>query len=140
MLSRVASCIYWMARYAKRAENLARFTEVTFSFSLDQPDSSVEQWEPLVRATGDEEYFAKAYGDFTSENVRRFLTFDADYHGSILTAVTNARENARTVREAIPRNFGSSSIRFIILCATRRPHQSLRNLLSTSILFSIATS
>jgi len=90
-----------MARYVERAENLARFIEVTSSFSLDQPDSGVEQWEPLVRATGDEEYFEETFGEFTSENVKKFLTFDSEYHSSILTSVTCARENARTVREAI---------------------------------------
>ena len=53
MLSRVANSIYWMGRYVERAENLARFLEVTLTLTLDQPDSGVEQWEPLVRATGD---------------------------------------------------------------------------------------
>lgn len=101
MLSRVASCIYWMARYVERTENLARFIEVTFNFSLDQPDSGVEQWEPLVQATGDETWFAERYPEFSADSVLSFLTFDRDYHSSILTAVTMARENARTVREAI---------------------------------------
>lgn len=101
MLSRVANSIYWMARNVQRAENIARFIEVTQTLILDQPDSSVEQWEPLVRATGDEQYFAEHYGEFSAYNVQQFLTFDRDYHSSILTAVTNARENARTVREAI---------------------------------------
>lgn len=101
MLSRVANSIYWMARSVQRAENIARFIEVTQNLILDQPDSTIDQWEPLVRATGDEEYFAEHYGDFTPFNVQQFLTFDRDYHSSILTSITNARENARTVREAI---------------------------------------
>ncbi|MEZ6121616.1 MAG: alpha-E domain-containing protein [Planctomycetaceae bacterium] len=101
MLSRVADSIYWMARYVERAENLARFVEVAMNFSLDQPDSGVEQWEPLIRATGDDDEFLEACSDFSEANVRQFLTFDGDYHSSILTSVTNARENARTVREAI---------------------------------------
>lgn len=101
MLSRVASSIYWMARYVERAENVARFLEVTLNFTLDQPECAVEQWEPLVQATGDVEYFNEHYRQFTSGNVRRFLTFDSSYHSSIRTAVTYARENARTVREVI---------------------------------------
>lgn len=101
MLSRVANSIYWMARHIQRAENIARFIEVTQNLILDQPDSTVDQWEPLVRATGDEEYFAEHYGDFTASNVCQFLTFDSDYHSSVLTSITNARENARSVREAI---------------------------------------
>lgn len=101
MLSRVANSIYWMARNVQRAENIARFIEVTQTLILDQPDSSIDQWEPLVRATGDEDYFAEHYGDFTAFNVQQFLTFDRNYHSSILTSITNARESARTVREAI---------------------------------------
>lgn len=101
MLSRVAQSIYWMARNVQRAENIARFIEVTQNLILDQPDTSIDQWKPLVRATGDEAYFEENYSEFTSQNVRQFLTFDRDYHSSILTSITNARENARSVREAI---------------------------------------
>lgn len=101
MLSRVASSIYWMGRYVERAENLARFLDVTLTLTLDQPDSGLEQWEPLVRATGDEQYFEQHYGSYASANVQQFLTFDTAYHSSIHTAVSLARENARTVREAI---------------------------------------
>lgn len=99
MLSRVASSIYWMARYVERAENLARFIDVTLNVILDHTTEA--QWEPLVRATGDEAFFGKHYGKFTSENVRHFLTFDREYPNSILSSVSYARENARTVREAI---------------------------------------
>ncbi len=101
MLSRVANSIYWMSRYVERAENMARFIEVTLSHNLDQPECGAEQWEPLVRATGDEEYFLKHYGEYSADNVRQFLTFDSDYHSSIRTSIGCARENARTVREAI---------------------------------------
>ncbi|MEZ6133993.1 MAG: alpha-E domain-containing protein [Pirellulaceae bacterium] len=99
MLSRVANSIYWMARYIERAESLARFVDVAISVSLDY--TTTEQWEPLVRATGDEDYFTEKYERYTSENVRRFLTFDQEYSSSILSSLTMARENARTVREAI---------------------------------------
>lgn len=100
MLSRVASSVYWMARYIERAENLARFIDVSLSVSLDHSSAS-GQWEPLIRATGDEKYFLKQYGEFTAKNVQHFLTFDADYSSSILSCLRSARENARTVREAI---------------------------------------
>lgn len=101
MLSRVANSIYWMARYIERAENLARFIEVTLNFILDRPDSSYEQWEPLILATGDEPDFKERYGAASAQNVVHFLTFDPDYGNSIVSCLTLARENARTVREAI---------------------------------------
>ncbi len=101
MLSRVAESIYWMARYVERAENLARFIDVTLNVILDQPQSTDQQWEPLVLTTGDEEFFQEHYGEPTGENVTRFLTFDREYPNSILSSLSVARENARTVREAI---------------------------------------
>lgn len=101
MLSRVANSIYWMARNCERAENLARFIEVTINYGLDQPEDGIDHWEPLVRATGDQEYFEKHYDQPSLPSVCRFLTFDSKYHSSIKVCITNARENARTVREAI---------------------------------------
>ncbi len=101
MLSRVAESIYWMSRYVERAENLARFVDVTFNLILDQPNMAYSQWEPLVFITGDQAYFAKEYGEATQTNVIQFLVFDAKYNGSIISCLSLARENARTVREAI---------------------------------------
>ncbi len=48
MLSRVAECIYWMSRQVERAENIARFLEVTHEFTLDQPESMVNAWDAVV--------------------------------------------------------------------------------------------
>jgi uncharacterized alpha-E superfamily protein len=101
MLSRVAESIYWMSRYVERAENLARFIDVTFNVILDLPRATAQQWEPLVRTTGDEEYFEEHYGEPTEEAVVEFLAFDRGYPNSIISSLSLARENARTVREAI---------------------------------------
>jgi uncharacterized alpha-E superfamily protein len=101
MLSRVADSIYWMSRYVERAENLARFADVTHNMSLDLPPEFEKQWVALVYASGDHEYFEEHYGSPTRENVIQFLTFDRDYAGSILSCVYAARENARSVRESI---------------------------------------
>lgn len=101
MLSRVAESIFWMARYVERAENLARFIDVTLTLILDQPNTVVPQWEPLVNTTGDEKYFKKHYETATGDNVIRFLTSDPQYSHSIVSSLRAARENARTVRESI---------------------------------------
>ncbi len=101
MLSRVADSIYWMSRYVERAENLARFADVTLNMMLDLPSGSPEQWRPLVSATGDDKEFFERYGESTRDNVIQFLTFDCEYPNSILSCLHAARENARSVREAI---------------------------------------
>ena len=102
MLSRVADSIYWMTRYVERAENIARFIDVNLHLILDSPVELDEQWEPLVNITGDSERFKEKYGDDAGkDNVIRFLTFDRENPNSIISSLTNARENARSVREII---------------------------------------
>ena len=102
MLSRVANNIYWMGRYLARAASISRFIEVNFQLMLDQPAAEAEQWEPLVRVTGDYRLFVDRYGSASRQNVMSFLTFDTDYGNSVLTSLARARENARTVREHLP--------------------------------------
>jgi uncharacterized alpha-E superfamily protein len=101
MLSRVADSIYWMSRYAERAENVARFIDVNLKLMLDNPFAEGQQWEPLVSTTGDLEAFTKRFGDATQDNVIHFLTFDAENPNSILSCMRAARENARTIREIL---------------------------------------
>lgn len=101
MLSRVAESIYWMSRQAERAENLARFIEVTLHMTLDQTEYLVDPWEPLVQVTGDNQFFEAKYGKATCQNVVQFLAFDKEYHSSMLTCLRASRENARSVREVL---------------------------------------
>lgn len=100
MLSRVAESIYWMSRYIERAENVARVVDVNVLLELDLPDPG-EQWDPIVKVTGDHEDFLARYGAPTRANVVEFLAFDALNPNSVLSSVTQARENARSVREII---------------------------------------
>ncbi len=101
MLSRVANSIYWINRYVERAENVSRFVEVNLHLLLDSSVRTMQQWEPLVITTGDQDIFQERYGEATAENVLKFLTFDSGYANSIRSCVKSARENARSVREII---------------------------------------
>ena len=105
MLSRVADSLYWMSRYAERAENIARILDVNLQLMLDLPKLAAEEqkllWEPVLRSTGDHVDFDKHYKETTSDNVIDFLTLNPKNPNSILNCVTTARENARHVREQI---------------------------------------
>lgn len=102
MLSRVANSIYWINRYIERAENYARFIDVNHRLTMDLPPGLKEQWRPLVETTGDRELFERMYGeDYSKNNVIRFLVFDDGNPNSIISCLSQARENARTVREII---------------------------------------
>ena len=101
MLSRVADSIYWMQRYRERAENIARLIDVNLFLSIDAPGDDQQQWQPIVVTTGDYSLFKKIYGKPTEKNIIEFLTFDQRNPNSILNCLFHARENARSVREAI---------------------------------------
>lgn len=102
MLSRVAESIYWMNRYIERAENYSRMLGENLNLALELPPGIDEQWNPLVFTAGDQEDFKNRYSDrWTRENVIQFLTFDQENPNSIVSALTRARENARSVREII---------------------------------------
>ena len=103
MLSRVANSLYWMNRYLERIENTARLIESQLHMLLDLPSMRKDPnaWKPLVDITGDEEYFEKNIGSYKREDVIFFHTFDRNYAHSIISCMTAARENARSVREII---------------------------------------
>jgi len=115
MLSRVADSIFWMCRYVERAENVARFISVNLNLNLDLPALPVQQWLPLVITSGDDAAFAKSCDSATKENVIRFLTFDRQNPNSVLSCLTLARENARSVREIISSEMWEHINRFYLM-------------------------
>lgn len=103
MLSRVADHIYWMARYIERAEDVARLINVNGHLQLDLPRDVRTGWEPLIQITGGDEVFKERYESPDERSVVRFLIGEQNNPGSILSSVAAARENARTIRDIIPR-------------------------------------
>lgn len=101
MLSRVANSIYWTTRYLERAENVARFIDVNLHMMLDLAIEEHKQWEPLVITTGDHELFYQKYDKADQHNIVHFLTFNRDNPNSIISCLSSARENAKSVREII---------------------------------------
>jgi len=103
MLSRVANSVYWIARYLERAENTARIINVNTNLMLDTPKGISPGWEPLVMITGGQALFDQQFAEVSERNVIRFLLTDANNGVSVLFALACARENARTVRDVLPR-------------------------------------
>lgn len=103
MLSRVANHIYWMARYIERAEDVARLINVNGHLQLDLPRDVRTGWKPLIQITGGDDVFQERYEEPDERSVVRFLIGDQNNPGSILSSVGAARENARTIRDIIPR-------------------------------------
>ncbi|GAB4017300.1 alpha-E domain-containing protein [Spirosoma koreense] len=123
MLSRVANSVYWMHRYIERAENYARFMSVNFNLALDLPPNVNQQWEPLLTATADDSAFFKYYKEPTRENVIQFMTFDKRNPNSIVACLSEARENARTIREVISKQMWEHLNKFYLMVRDTSPKQ-----------------
>ena len=102
-LSRVAERIYWLGRYLERAENTSRLIRAHANTLIDLPTRPANAWHPLLVIMGSDATFAATNRAPTEQAVVRFLTGDASNPGSIVSSLTQARENARTVRETMPR-------------------------------------
>jgi uncharacterized alpha-E superfamily protein len=94
-----------MSRYIERAENIARIVDVNLQLLLDLRDLDeqrlAEHWLPIVQTTGDEELFLTVHRKATAQNVTEFMVFQPDNPNSIVSAICQARENARMVRDQI---------------------------------------
>jgi uncharacterized alpha-E superfamily protein len=115
MLSRVAESTYWMARYIERAENIARFIDVSLNMSLDAPLAFSDQWQPLVSITGSLENYQRHYDDPNRDSVIQFLALDRENPSSILSCLRTARENARSIREVISADAWEQVNRFYLM-------------------------
>lgn len=106
MLSRVANCLYWMARYIERADNTARIIDVNLQLLLDSrrldPAQQIAYWQPVIESTGDEALFASLYPSPNGDSAPDFLLFDPRNGNALASSVNQARENARMVRDQIP--------------------------------------
>jgi uncharacterized alpha-E superfamily protein len=103
MLSRVAERIYWMARYIERAENTARLINVNTNLLLDLPKRVTLGWQPLIEITGGKKLYNEHYTEINERNVIKFLISDTRNFSSLINSLDSARENARTIRDIIPR-------------------------------------
>ncbi len=97
MLSRAAEALFWIGRYAERAEDTARLLDVHFHQIVVDP--AVDEAETCrVVAT------VMGLHDRAPDTVRGILdllAFDQDNASSIAGSLCAARENARGVREAL---------------------------------------
>lgn len=102
MLSRVASNLFWMARYLERAENTARLINVNSHLLMDLPTTVKLGWEPIIDILSAREDFYEHYEQADEHSVVKYMATDKHNPSSIINSLTQARENARTVREIIP--------------------------------------
>lgn len=99
MLSRVADHLYWLSRYLERAEHTARLLEIATTLSADRvPESASRQGVRILSAL--QALDAQRAGLVEFPLLAIDLTV-GDRDESLLACVSNARENARQVREQL---------------------------------------
>lgn len=96
LLARYAECIFWMARYMERAENIARLLDVHETFARDTRGAT--NWLAIVQLNADEKAFFTRYDKATSESVVYFYVLDQQNQNSLVSVLRMARENARVLR------------------------------------------
>jgi uncharacterized alpha-E superfamily protein len=106
MLSRVADALFWMSRYVERAEQVARLLDVCFHLELDLRGVLTGphefQWSALAAILQQVIPPRNGGQNFShSAAISRWLSFDLDNPTSIMSCITRARANARSIRGAI---------------------------------------
>ena len=104
MLSRVADALFWMSRYLERAEHVARLLDVCFHLELDLSGMTAAphelHWTGLV-AILQQVVVPRPDPRSPQAAISHWLTFDLNNPTSIMSCVSRARSNARTVRGTI---------------------------------------
>ena len=103
MLSRTADNLYWLSRYAERADFVARILDAALRLA-SLPSSyggQRNEWEGAVSVAGDLQEFRRLYDAADEYTVRDFLAFSRSNPSSIRSCIETARENARAVRTAL---------------------------------------
>lgn len=113
MLARHAESLFWAGRYIERAEDTARLLDVTYHGLLEAaPTESARAWADVLdvlRLRGD---FEQRNTAIDAVSVSQFLVSDHENPGSIVAAVSRARENLRSVRELVTTELWESVNRF----------------------------
>ena len=99
LLSRYADCIFWLARYVERAENLARILDVNATFSRDS--RGTQNWRSIVELNSDQESFFTLHEEASEAAVLDFYVTSRANPTSLISTIAAARENARTLRPLI---------------------------------------
>jgi uncharacterized alpha-E superfamily protein len=94
-----------MSRYIERADNVARILDVNLQLLLDfrrlDDEHLARHWTPIVQSTGDEDHFFELYEEANGRTVPEYFVFNRENPNSIVSSISQARENARMVRDQI---------------------------------------
>jgi uncharacterized alpha-E superfamily protein len=99
LLARYAECLFWLARYVERAENMARILEVQETFARDSKGS--HDWRVVLEINADTGRFLAGHAQPSAEAVLAFYVTERGNPTSLVSDLHAARENARALRPLI---------------------------------------
>ncbi|WP_332691651.1 alpha-E domain-containing protein [Halalkalibacter lacteus] len=105
MLSRVADSLYWLSLNMERADNITKLLSVRLVSILENNNQKIEgedNWEDLVKISGDITHFYGSYSECNRSSVIQYIAFSKKNASSINSCISIARENAKGIREIIP--------------------------------------
>ena len=103
MLNRNAEALFWIGRYLERAENHARLIDVYYHFTHDGQDAAGDaRAARIIDALGARKDYEMMYPIIEEETALAFITLDRSYPNSLLSCISQARNNLRTLREKLP--------------------------------------
>lgn len=103
MLGKTAGGLFWLFRHLERSENTARLVETGFRIALTRPDGSDDEWKSVLQTAAVLGRYQELYGDVDEAQAINFLLRDPANPSSVLSAISQARQNARLTRTALTR-------------------------------------
>ncbi|MFX3631966.1 MAG: alpha-E domain-containing protein [Candidatus Pristimantibacillus sp.] len=138
MLNRNAEALFWIGRYMERAENHARLIDVHYHLQTeddrsleasDPDDETIDaacKWMRIVDALGSRDSYEQQYGTYSEYNVLHYTTLDRDNPNSLVSCVSHARGNLRTLREKVPSELWDTVNAFYLWLREKQPEDLMR--------------
>jgi uncharacterized alpha-E superfamily protein len=103
MLGKTAGGLFWMFRYLERSENIARLIEAGFRIALTRADGDDDEWASVLQTAAVADLYFQKHDQIEAAKAIDFMLRDMTNPSSVMSAIAQARQNARLVRTAITR-------------------------------------
>ncbi|SPH24279.1 hypothetical protein DEA8626_03329 [Defluviimonas aquaemixtae] len=101
MLGRTANGLFWMYRYLERAENTSRLIETGQRIALTRLRTSDEEWRSVMQTAAVCDGYDLTHDEVTKDSAIDWMLRSKENTSSVMSAITAARQNARSVRTAL---------------------------------------
>ncbi|PTQ75534.1 putative alpha-E superfamily protein [Celeribacter persicus] len=101
MLGKTANGLYWMYRYLERAENTSRLVETGQRIGLTRLGQDDDEWASVMQSASVLDAFRAGHDEVTKEAAIDWMLRAKDNPSSVLSTISEARQNARMVRTAL---------------------------------------